>query len=68
MKLLQKNKMKINNLNTELCHHRPRSKAHSNEYENNTHKAEQSLLASRGAGGSNRIRHGTSTYEHSECI
>ena len=35
MKLLQKNKIKINDRNTELCHHRPRSKAHSNEYENN---------------------------------
>ena len=30
------------------------SKAHSNEYENNTHKAEQSLPAWLGAGGSNR--------------
>ena len=28
---------------SEHCHHRPRSKAHSNEYENNTHKAEQAL-------------------------
>ena len=26
MKLLQKNKIKINNRNTELCHHRPRAK------------------------------------------
>ena len=41
------------NRKTELCPHRPRSKAHSNEYENNTHKAEQSLPAWR-AGGSNR--------------
>ena len=40
MKLLQKNKKKINNLNTELCHHRPRSKAHCNEYDNNADKAE----------------------------
>ena len=54
MKLLQKNKIKINNLNTELCHHRPRSKAHSNEYDNNADKAEQSLPAWRGAGKSRR--------------
>ena len=54
MKLLQKNKIKINNLNTELCHHRPRSKAHSNEYDNNADKAEQSLPAWRGAGRSSR--------------
>ena len=33
----------INNRKTELCH-RPQTKAHSNEYENNTHKAEQALL------------------------
>ena len=54
MKLLQKNKIKIINRNTELCHHRPRSKAHSNEYENNADKAEQSLPAWRGAGRSSR--------------
>ena len=54
MKLLQKNKTKINNRNTELCHHRPRSKAHSNEYENSEDKAEQSLPAWRGAGRSSR--------------
>ena len=54
MKFLQKNKIKINNRNTELCHHRPRSKAHSNEYENNADKAEQSLPAWRGAGRSSR--------------
>ena len=59
---------KIINRKTELCHHLPRSKAHSNEYENNTHKAEQSLPASRGAGVSNRIRHGTSTYEDLSLI
>ena len=41
------------NRKTELCHHRLRSKAHSNDYEN-THKAEQSLPAWLGAGGSNR--------------
>ena len=34
---------KIINRNTELCHHRPQTKAHSNEYENKTQKAEQSL-------------------------
>ena len=44
---------KIINRKTELCHHCPRSKAHSNEYENNTYKAEQSLPAWLGAGGSN---------------
>ena len=44
----------IVNRKTELCHHRPKSKAHSNEYENNTHKADQSLPAWRGAGRSNR--------------
>ena len=39
----------------ELCHDRPQSKAYSsNEYENNTHKTEQSLPAWRGAGGSSR--------------
>ena len=42
------------NRKTELCHHRPRSQAHINEYENNTHKAEQSPPAWPGAGGSNR--------------
>ena len=41
MKLLQKNKIKINNLSTELCHHRQRSKAHSNEYDNNADNAQQ---------------------------
>ena len=50
MKLLQKNKIKMNNLNSELCHHRPRSKAHSNEYDNNADKAEQSLPAWCGGG------------------
>ena len=53
MKLLRKNKIK-HNRNTELCHHRPRSKAHSNEYENNEDKEEQSLPAWRGAGRSSR--------------
>ena len=38
---------------TELCHHRPQTNAHSNEYENNTHKAEQSLPVWRAGGGSN---------------
>ena len=38
----------------QLCHHRPRSKAHSNEYENNIHKAKQALPAWRGAGRSSR--------------
>ena len=53
MKLLKKNKIKINR-NTELCHHHPRSKAQSNEYENNADKAEQSPPAWRGAGRSSR--------------
>ena len=44
----------INNRKTDLCHHRPQTKAHSNEYENNTHKAEQALPAWRGAGRSSR--------------
>ena len=30
---------KIIDRKTELCHHRPQIKAHSNEYENNTHKS-----------------------------
>ena len=45
---------KIINRKTELCHHRPQTKARSNVYENNTHKAEQALLAWRGAGRSSR--------------
>ena len=44
----------IINRKAELCHHRPQTKAHSNEYENNTHKAEQALPAWRGAGRSSR--------------
>ena len=51
--IAEKKQNKIINRKTELCHHRPRSKAHRNEYEN-THKAEQSLPAWLGAGGSNR--------------
>ena len=49
-----KKQNKIINRNTELCHHRPRRKAHSNEYENNADKAGQSLPAWRGAGRSSR--------------
>ena len=45
---------KIIDRKTELCHHRPQTEAHSNEYENDTHKAEQSLPAWRGAGRSSR--------------
>ena len=45
---------KIINRKTELCHHRPHTKAHSSEYENNTHKAEKALPAWRGAGRSSR--------------
>ena len=44
----------IINRKTELCHHRPQTKAHSNEHENNTQKAEQALPAWRGAGRSSR--------------
>ena len=52
--IAEKKKKKIVHRKTELCHHRPQPKAHSNEYKNNTHKAEQSLPAWRGAGRSNR--------------
>ena len=52
--IAEKNQNKIINRKTELCHHRLRSNAHSNEYENNAGKAEQSLPAWRGAGRSNR--------------
>ena len=42
--IAEKIQNEIINRKTELCHDRPQSKAHSsNEYENNTHKAEQSL-------------------------
>ena len=44
----------IINRKTKLCHHRPQIKAHSNEYESNTHKAEQALPAWRGADRSSR--------------
>ena len=45
----------IINRKTELCHHRPRSKAHSNEYENNTHTRQNNpYRLGAGAGGSNR--------------
>ena len=37
-----------------MMHNRPQTKAHSNEFENNTHKAEQALPAWRGAGRSSR--------------
>ena len=52
--IARKKQNKIINRNTELCHHRPRSKEHSSEYENNADKAEQSLSAWRGAGRSSR--------------
>ena len=45
---------KIINRKTELCHHRPQTKAHSNEYENNTHKAEHASPAWRSVGMSSR--------------
>ena len=41
--LLKKYKTKSSTDKHSTCHHRPRSKAHSNEHENNTHKAEQAL-------------------------
>ena len=44
----------IINRKTELCHHRPQTKTHSNEYENNTHKVEQASPAWRGVGMSSR--------------
>ena len=44
----------IINRNPELCHHRLQTKAHSNEYENNTHKAEHASPAWRGVGMSSR--------------
>ena len=46
----------IINPKTELWHHCPQTKAHSNEYENSTHKGEQALPAWCGAG---RISRGT---------
>ena len=52
--IAEKKQNEIINRKTELRHHRSQTKAHSNEYENNTHKAEQSLPAWRGAGRSNR--------------
>ena len=52
--IAEKKQNKIINRKTELSHHRSQTKAHSNENENNTHKAEQSLPAWRGAGRSNR--------------
>ena len=51
--IAEKKQNKIINRKTELCHHRPQTKAHSNEYEN-THEAEQALPAWRGAGRSSR--------------
>ena len=44
----------IINRKTALGHHRSQTKAHSHEYQNNTHKAEQALPAWRGAGRSSR--------------
>ena len=49
--IAEKKQNKIINRKTELCHHRSQTKAHSNEYENNTHKAEQSLPAWRAPAG-----------------
>ena len=55
----------IINRKTEFCHHRPQTKAHSHEYENNTHKEEQALPAWRGAGRSSR---GTRPLLSSSCL
>ena len=52
--IAEKIQNEIINRKTELCHHRPQRKAHSNEYDNNTHKAEQPLPAWCGAGESSR--------------
>ena len=41
--MLLKKKKEIINRKADHCHHRPRSKAHSNEYENNKHKGQQAL-------------------------
>ena len=54
LKFLENNAIKSSTEKQSFCHHRPETKAHSNEYENNTHKAEQSLPAWRGAGRSSR--------------
>ena len=43
--IAQKERNKIINRKTELCHHRQQTEAHSIEYDNNTHKAEQALPA-----------------------
>ena len=43
MLLKKKTNEIIHRKKEQFYHHRPRSKAHSNEYENNTHKAEQAL-------------------------
>ena len=42
------------NRKTALCHHRPQTKSHSNEYVNITPKAEQALPAWRGVGRNSR--------------
>ena len=52
--IAEKIQNKIIDRKTELCHHRPQTKAHSNEYGNNTHKTEQALSAWRGAGRCSR--------------
>ena len=43
--------IKIVDRKTELCHHRPPSKAHSNEYENITHKSLKMGFCVCGSGG-----------------
>ena len=52
--IAEKKQNKIINRKTDLCHHLSQTTAHSNEYENNTHKAEHFLPAWRGAGRSSR--------------
>ena len=42
------------NRKTSLCHHRPQTESHSNEYVNSTPKAEQALPPWRGVGRSSR--------------
>ena len=54
--IAEKKQNEIITRKTELRHHRSQTKAHSNEYENNTRKAEHSLPAWRGAGRSNRAK------------
>ena len=49
--IAEKIQNKIIDRKTELSHHRPQSKAHSNDYENNTHKSFWMSFQVRGSGG-----------------